>query len=156
MSTQYMYFIFFFFKGNELTYYLGNEDDIVASGSGTEDPPEAQTGPVSLLHQKLLVVSQGCQELVPHVSSTAIGDDSILRLHEVLEVPPHRGHGVLGDLDLVTRLHLYLRDHGVELGPGQDLVDGEGQLQHLRARDSEPEAPLLSAGWPDDHQGPLW
>ena len=90
----------------------------------------------------------GIEELLAHVLALAIPHDGVLGADEILEVPPGRAGEVVVHLDLLARFHLHLRQHVLEGGAGQDLADGERQLDHIPV-DDELEGPLLPAGGPD-------
>ena len=128
--------------------YLGKQPDILAAFSCPKDPPYAKAWPVRLLSQQLLVVSDGSEELVPHVSSLAVGHDGVLGADQVFKILPDGAGRILAHLDLLSWLHLNLRHHVLEGGPAKDLADGEGELEHLRSSNDESEVALLASGQP--------
>ena len=121
---------------------------MLATRSGPQKPSHAKSGAVRLLGNRLLLVSNGFEELLTHIPALAVRHDGVLGADEIFEVPPGRAGGVVVQPDLLARLHLHLRQHVLESGAGQNLADGERQLDHIPV-DDELEGPLLPAGGPD-------
>ena len=105
---------------------------MLATRSGPQKPSHAKSGAVRLLGNRLLLVSNGFEELLAHIPALAVRHDGVLGADEILEVPPGRAGGVVVQPDLLARLHLHLRQHVLEGGAGQDLADGELVLNSVR------------------------